>query len=361
MNITQWETRLLNPQQAQPRQSSPEITDPGRETPGGLSQEGAKAQQGSNAPLAKLCSQRPTAAPRVPSLAPASHRCPQHPITAPRVPLLHPASHHCTQRPIAAPSIPSLHPKSHHCPQHPIAAPKVPSLHPKTHRCPPASCCCTPRGHTSCPGTFLPALMHSAPSLPREGAGGTQRPPRVSPMQSHGHGQLCCPGTQSHPRRVCPPRSPAVPSTPPMRLPCCRHNRITHATGEARSVHGKFLKLPDKSQKRDPRGREQRRGGGLDAKMRIRLQGWDVASSLCMGVLFRLGQAEGTCAQTLCSSHVPPSMPKQAREPALPALADISVAVAEVSIPVPWGLALHRLSQDVDIKQPPATTSPMAE
>lgn len=44
--------------------------------------------------------------------------------------------------------------------------------------------------------------------------------------------------------------------------------------------------------------------------MGIRLQGWDVASSLRTGVLSHLGQAEGTRAQTLCSSQVPPSTPK---------------------------------------------------
>lgn len=70
-----------------------------------------------------------------------------------------------------------------------------------------------------------------------------------------------------------PPRSPAAPSTPPTRLPRCGHNRITHATGEARSLHGNSLKLPDKSQKQDSWGGGQRRGGGLGAKMGIRLKG----------------------------------------------------------------------------------------
>lgn len=63
------------------------------------------------------------------------------------------------------------------------------------------------------------------------------------------------------------------------------------------------------------------------------------------------------CAPTRC--HL--STPKRARVPAPPALAGVSVAAAEASIPVPGGLISHRLSQDVDIKQPPATTSPAAE
>lgn len=54
-------------------------------------------------------------------------------------------------------------------------------------------------------------------------------------------------------------------------------------------------------------------------------------------------------------------MPKRACVLAPPALAGVSVAVAQASIPVPGGLASHRLSQDVDIKQLPATMSPVAE